>query len=86
MRYATTNRPMMNELLVEKLKDIIFGAQAFQRFSAEEREVLDIAIQKIENIKFGYWIEDTCTNCGYGVNPWNHTPYCPNCGAQMIGD
>lgn len=32
------------------------------------------------------WINDQCSNCGYSVYPWNNTPYCPNCGAKMIGD
>ena len=29
------------------------------------------------------WKDDTCTNCGYGVQPWNNTGYCPSCGARM---
>lgn len=33
--------------------------------------------------KTGKWINDHCTNCGYGVFPWNNTPYCPRCGAKM---
>lgn len=31
----------------------------------------------------GKWIKDNCSICGYGVRPWNNTPYCPNCGAEM---
>ena len=31
----------------------------------------------------GKWIDDNCSICGYGVEPWNNTPYCPNCGADM---
>ena len=31
----------------------------------------------------GAWIDDNCSICGYGVKPWNNTPYCPNCGAKM---
>ena len=31
----------------------------------------------------GKWIDDNCSICGYGVKPWNNTPYCPNCGADM---
>lgn len=39
-------------------------------------------IQRIEpEQKTGRWINDQCSNCGYGVNPWNNTPYCPNCGS-----
>lgn len=29
------------------------------------------------------WVDDHCTACGYGVNPWNNTPHCPRCGAKM---
>lgn len=29
------------------------------------------------------WVDDHCTACGYGVNPWNNTPYCHRCGAKM---
>ena len=32
----------------------------------------------------GKWINDKCSKCGYGVEPWNNTPYCPRCGAKMI--
>ena len=28
----------------------------------------------------GFW---KCNNCGYGVEPYNNTPFCPNCGANM---
>lgn len=31
--------------------------------------------------KTGKWIDCKCSACGYGVEPWNNTPYCPNCGA-----
>ena len=31
--------------------------------------------------KRGRWIDGECSACGYGVEPWNNTPYCPNCGA-----
>lgn len=34
----------------------------------------------------GKWIDDNCSICGYGVKPWNNTPYCPNCGADMRGE
>lgn len=39
----------------------------------------------IEPRKKGVWINDCCSICGYGVEPWNNTPYCPNCGAQNGG-
>ena len=31
----------------------------------------------------GEWVDNNCSICGYSVNPWNNTPYCPNCGADM---
>lgn len=36
--------------------------------------------------KRGKWINDRCSVCGYGVMPWNNTPYCHRCGADMRGD
>lgn len=30
----------------------------------------------------GHWIDNKCTNCGYEVQPWNNTNYCPNCGSR----
>ena len=43
--------------------------------------------------KNGKWIDDKCSACGYKcsacgyrVEPWNNTPYCPNCGADMRGE
>ena len=42
--------------------------------------------------KNGRWIDDKCSACGYKcsacgyrVEPWDNTPYCPNCGADMKG-
>ena len=31
----------------------------------------------------GKWVDNNCSICGYGVEVWNNTPYCPNCGAKM---
>ena len=36
--------------------------------------------------KRGKWINDRCSVCGYGVMPWNNTPYCHRCGADMRGE
>ena len=33
--------------------------------------------------KVGQWENHKCSACGYGVMPWNDTPYCPNCGTKM---
>lgn len=34
----------------------------------------------------GTWLECECSICGYVVQPWNTTNYCPNCGADMRGE
>ena len=39
--YTTT--PMSNDEIVENLKTMVFGVQAFERFNAKERETLDKA-------------------------------------------
>ena len=36
--------------------------------------------------KFGHWVDDHCSECGYEVLPWNNTPFCPNCGIRMKGE
>ena len=50
-----------------------------------------VFVDEIENIppvtpaeKVGQWENHKCSACGYGVMPWNDTPYCPNCGAKML--
>lgn len=47
----------------------------------------DLVREKLERLK-GKCIGNAstsweCSCCGYGVNPWNNTPFCPNCGAKM---
>lgn len=41
------------------------------------------ALPSAQPRKKGVWINDCCSICGYGVEPWNNTPYCPNCGVKM---
>ena len=43
----------------------------------------EIQTADVAPVRHGRWENDTCTNCGYGVYPWNNTGYCPNCGARM---
>lgn len=40
---SLTTIPMSNEEIVEALKTMLFGAQAFERFNVKERETLDKA-------------------------------------------
>ncbi len=37
----------------------------------------------VKGFRKGEWINDRCSLCNYGVQPWNNTPFCPNCGAYM---
>jgi len=53
-------------------------------------DVLAEAFSALPPIKTGHWIwagtdvmTYICSACGYGVQPWNNSPYCPNCGAYM---
>ena len=49
---GTTTTPMSNDEIVENLKTMVFGVQAFDRFNAKERETLDKAwniIDQYEN-------------------------------------
>ena len=43
----------------------------------------EIQAADVAPVAHAQWKDDTCTNCGYGVQPWNNTGYCPNCGARM---
>lgn len=40
--------PMSREEVVETLKTMVFGAQAFKRFNSKERESLDYAISSLK--------------------------------------
>lgn len=57
----------------------------YEQALSEIREMLEDA-HTIEPRTKGVWINDCCSICGYGVEPWNNTPYCPNCGADMKGE
>jgi len=49
---SRTTTPMSNDEIVETLKTMVFGAQAFERFNPKERETLDKAwniIDQYEN-------------------------------------
>lgn len=45
-------------------------------------------VKALSKMPKGEWIDDSptswkCSCCGYGVNRWNNTPFCPNCGIKM---
>ena len=54
-------------------------------------ECMDELMALIADRPRGEWIEAQirhypgyeCSLCHYGVQPWNNTNYCPNCGARM---
>lgn len=50
------------------------------------KEVVNKAVLTItpQEPKTGHWIRCKCDKCGYEVQPWNTTNYCPNCGAKMV--
>ena len=48
---SRTTTPMSNDEIVENLKTMVFGKQAFERFDAKERETLDKAWNIIEQYK-----------------------------------
>lgn len=43
-------------------------------------KMVELAVEETKRPK-GKWIHDNCSICGYGVRPWNNTPYCPHCGS-----
>ena len=44
----------------------------------------------VKEIVYAYWIDyqvphiSCCSYCDWGINPLDKSPYCPNCGAEMI--
>ena len=53
-----------------------------------DSDVLAEAFSDSPQIRVGRWVDTgvmayMCSACGYGVQPWNNTPYCPNRGAYM---
>lgn len=70
---AVDNAPTVEAYTLDQVKDLV----ELNKKLAEERPQ-------------GKWIGSAsisweCSRCGYGVNPWNNTPFCPNCGADMKG-
>lgn len=61
------------------------------KMDIDERIKLYANICLLPNIKNvsskGKWIESDigwkCSECNYGVKPWNNTNFCPNCGSYM---
>ena len=48
MNETLTTKSMTKEEVIENLKTMIFGEQAFERFTSDERDTLDRAIAFLE--------------------------------------
>ena len=50
-----------------------------------DKKKLEKIIAQLEYTYFssGEWIDNRCSVCNYGVQPWNNTEFCPRCGARM---
>ena len=60
------------------------GKSDAEEFTSDFNEILDLAIKALEQEpKTGHWVDCKCDKCGYAVQPWNTTSFCPNCGADM---
>lgn len=53
--------------------------------NTDDKKELEKIIVQLEYTYFpsGEWIDDRCSVCNYGVQPWNNTEFCPRCGAKM---
>lgn len=53
--------------------------------NADDRRKLEKIIAQLPYTYFssGEWIDNRCSVCNYGVQPWNNTEFCPRCGAIM---
>ena len=48
-------------------------------------EVIEPKRGKWIGTRIGHYPGYECSLCHYGVQPWNNTNFCPNCGARMKG-
>ena len=76
---------MLNDALNQELKSQMPSEQV----AWEQGYEAGLAQGKHDRPK-GEWIDYSpiswkCSCCGYGVNRWNNTPFCPNCGTSMKG-
>ena len=66
-----------------KASDILDKAISTDAYFQIKSILLGTKTADVAPVVHAQWEDDTCTNCGYGVYPWNNTGYCPNCGARM---
>lgn len=67
----------------DEIEAFIYSRAAESALNMIERGVREIPAVDAAPVVHAQWKDDTCTNCGYGVQPWNNTEYCPKCGAKM---
>ncbi len=69
---------MTKEEKINTLKAII---QECEEYQWQRKETLFEIIKDLEQEpKKGKWIDCKCDKCGYEIQPWNTTRFCPNCG------
>lgn len=74
--------PYFIEQAITAITELLSRAEASEaRAEAAEKKAADV-----RPVVLGRWVDDRCTNCGYGVQPWNNTEFCPRCGADMRGE
>lgn len=65
------------------VKEALIGWETDPTDEEIEYTIDKIPTADVQEVKHGEWQNNTCSNCGYGVQPWNNTRFCPNCGATM---
>lgn len=40
-------------------------------------KLMELQAKNVLPVIHAHWEDDKCTNCGYGVNPWNNTAFVP---------
>ena len=79
----------MRAIDADELKEVLHTMQILQTMSCQY-DVIDIIdnMKTLEARSRGEWIDDSpiswkCSCCGYEVQRWNNTEFCPKCGADM---
>lgn len=87
----------MNKEYIERAEVISLINRLKINFTHEAQEILDAVCDciniyvdsvEVEPIRFGKWVNINsskwkCSECGYEVEQYNNTFYCPKCGAKM---
>lgn len=84
------NKTDMKNRMVDYFLDEIDNAEAVFDDKAYSQGYKQGVCDELNARPKGEWIDYSpiswkCSCCGYGVNRWNNTPFCPNCGTSMKG-